>query len=85
MDHPWFKKRRYGLIPMPYTWHGWVMTAGFICVALYIGVNVDNRSHSVSDTLYGVAVPFLALIIAFVGITYLTRSKPEHAPRHHKK
>lgn len=85
MEHPWFKKRRYGLIPMPNTWQGWAMTSVFIITALYIFTSTDSRSHSVSDTLYGIAVPFLALIIAFIGITYLTRSKPEHAPRHHRK
>lgn len=85
MEHPWFKKRSYGLIPMPYTWQGWAMASLFIIAALYIFTSIDNRSHSASDTLYGIAIPFLTLLIAFVGITYLTRSKPEHAPRHHRK
>lgn len=41
-----------------------------------IGVVVDPASHSVSDTLYGAAVPVLLVWLAVAGVLLLPRRHP---------
>jgi hypothetical protein len=63
MKSVWFKP--WGWIHRPVTWQGvaLVVIAAAFCVQVFIAV--DRRSHSVSDTLYGVfpfVVPTLLLL-----------------------
>jgi hypothetical protein len=63
MQRSWFKE--WGWIYRPVAWPGWLavlLTAAF-CVQVFVAV--DARSHSVSDTLYGVfpyVVPALGIL-----------------------
>lgn len=52
MKTPWFK--RYGWFYIPVSVQGCVLSllAAAFCVQIFIAV--DRRSHSASDTLYGV-------------------------------
>jgi hypothetical protein len=56
MKYPWFKP--WGWIHRPVSWQGVVVVlfAAAFCVNVFIAV--DRRSHSVSDTLYGI-FPFV--------------------------
>jgi len=59
----WFT--RWGWIYRPVSWQGAlvVLLAGAFCVQVFVAV--DRRSHSASDTLYGVfpyVVPCLMLL-----------------------
>jgi hypothetical protein len=59
----WFK--RWGWVHRPTGWQGVVLAllAAAFCVQVFVAV--DRRSHSVSDTLYGVfpyIVPCLLLL-----------------------
>ena len=54
-----------------------LVTAG-IAGTLAIGAAVDRSSHSVSDTLYGAAVPVLLLWLAItVALLLLSLRRPE--------
>jgi hypothetical protein len=56
MTRTWFKP--WGWVYRPASWQGVVLVliAAFFCVQVFIAV--DRRSHSVSDTLYGI-FPFV--------------------------
>jgi len=56
MKKPWFKKA--GWIFLPTTVSGAIVTALFLLFCTHIFIVIDGRSHSVSDTLYGI-FPFV--------------------------
>lgn len=63
---PWFKP--VGIVYRPLSLVGWTLTllaAGF-CIHVFL--RVDNQSHSVSDTLYGVFPYWLPTLLAWFGI-----------------
>jgi hypothetical protein len=49
MKLPWFK--RIGIFFIPKSLIGWIMLLGGIAFAVYIFIDIDSMSHSVSDTL----------------------------------
>jgi hypothetical protein len=53
---PWF--RRYGWFNVPVSAPGIVVTVFAFAFCVQVFMAVDRRSHSVSDTLYGV-YPFI--------------------------
>jgi len=53
---PWF--RRYGWFHVPVSAAGALVTIGALAFCVQVFLAVDSRSHSVSDTLYGV-YPFI--------------------------
>jgi hypothetical protein len=53
---PWF--RRYGWFHVPVSAAGSIVTLGALTFCVQVFLAVDHRSHSVSDTLYGV-YPFI--------------------------
>ena len=63
MRRRWFVP--WGWIHRPVSWEGWALAvvAGVFCAQVLLAV--DRRSHSVSDTLYGIfpfVVPCLILL-----------------------
>jgi len=52
MKSPWFKSR--GGFQLPNSWPGAIITLAALAFCLQVFVAVDRRSHSVSDTIYGV-------------------------------
>jgi hypothetical protein len=52
----WFK--RWGWFYRPMSWQGAVIVAGALLFCAQVFWAVDRKSHSVSDTLYGV-FPFI--------------------------
>lgn len=78
-DNPegyWFKRKRYGWGWTPARWQGWVSIVAYVAAVVYVFKNIDKSSHSGSDTLIGVAVPFLALTGILVVVCYLKGEKP---------
>lgn len=62
----WFKP--VGIIYRPLSLAGWVLTllaAGF-CIHVFL--RIDSRSHSISDTLYGVVPYWLPTLLAWLWI-----------------
>lgn len=70
MNFPWFK--RIGLFFIPSNFIGWIIFVFGIAFAVYSFIDIDGRSHSVSDTLMNFV--FMVLIIGAVYslIGYLT-------------
>jgi hypothetical protein len=56
MKHPWFRK--VGWIYLPTSWQGAIVAVAFLAFCVHIFLFVDGKSHSVSDTLYGI-FPFI--------------------------
>jgi hypothetical protein len=77
MKKLWFKAKNYGWGWYPSSWEGWAVLAGFLAVSVWIFRDVDSQSHSVSDTLYGVLVPFFVLTAALLAVCWKTGEKPE--------
>jgi len=70
MNLPWF--RRIGIFFIPKSLIGWIILFGGLAYAVYVFIDIDSKSHSVSDTLINFV--FYALIICAVYslIAYLT-------------
>jgi hypothetical protein len=56
MKKPWFKE--CGWVYFPVSWQVWVCLALTLLFCVQVFVACDRRSHSVSDTLYGI-FPFV--------------------------
>jgi hypothetical protein len=70
MRHRWFAP--WGWLHRPVSWQGWLVTVAAAVFCIHIFLAVDRRSHSVSDTLYGIfpfVVPCLMLVDWVAGKT----------------
>jgi hypothetical protein len=66
MKFPWF--RSAGLLFFPVSIPGWtVLLLAAVC-SVYSFIEIDSKSHSVSDTLMNFA---LRIIIIFAGYTFI--------------
>ena len=66
MGHVWFKK--VGWIYQPVSIWGWLIALVTILLCVQVFVAVDARSHSVSDTFYGVFPYIIAYLVVAGGI-----------------
>jgi hypothetical protein len=73
MKLPWFK--RIGILYIPKTLIGWILMMAGIGYSVYLFINTDSRSHSVSDTLMNFAYNLLIIIIVYSLIGLLTSRK----------
>ncbi len=63
MKQTWFKP--WGWIYLPVSWQGMLVVVLALAFCVQVFVAVDSRSHSVSDTLYGIfpyVVPALLVL-----------------------
>ncbi|RJQ29064.1 hypothetical protein C4571_02275 [Candidatus Parcubacteria bacterium] len=79
MRHYWFKPKRFWkwfAAYYPVSKEGWavsiVLGAAFLGVFCY----VDARSHSASDTFYGVALPWIIVLLIFDIVSFRTGEYP---------
>lgn len=58
---------RIGIIVVPYSIIGWLLIAAMVSYSVYEFIDIDSRSHSVSDTLinfvFNVALNAIVLYI----------------------
>jgi membrane protein DedA with SNARE-associated domain len=75
MNLPWFK--RIGIFFIPTSIIGWILSLGGLVYAVYIFIDIDSRSHSVSDTLIKFVFNLIIIGAVYSLIAYLTsrRSK----------
>jgi hypothetical protein len=74
MQLHWFKRK--GIIFLPYSLIGWIiflLAGGF---AVYTFIDIDSRSHSVSDTLINFVFNLFLIGLVYSVLAYFT-SKPE--------
>ncbi|MDB5679373.1 hypothetical protein [Sphingomonas bacterium] len=62
--------RKWGLIHRPVSVIGWVITIAAIAFMVQVFLAIDARSHSNTDTLYGI-YPFWG--VTFLGWEWLAR------------
>jgi hypothetical protein len=66
----WFKRK--SLIYVPVTFSGWIIVIGMFIYSVYSFIDIDSRSHSVSDTLMNFAFKIVFVFIAYFIIGFLT-------------
>ncbi len=62
MKQNWFVRK--GILFFPVTFAGWIIAAAAIIYSIYLFIDIDSRSHSVSDTLINFV--FNAFLVALV-------------------
>jgi hypothetical protein len=70
MKFLWFK--RIGLFFIPTSGIGWIILAGSLVFAVYVFIDIDSRSHSVSDTLMNFVFNLLIIGAVYSLIAFLT-------------
>jgi hypothetical protein len=70
MNFPWFK--RIGIFFIPATFIGWIILFFGIVFAVYSFLDIDGRSHSVSDTLMNFVFMLLIIGAVYSLIAYAT-------------
>jgi len=70
MNLPWFK--RIGIFFIPTSVIGWLMLLGGLAYAVYVFIDIDSRSHSVSDTLINFVFNLLIISAVYSLIAFLT-------------
>lgn len=69
--------RRHGWLAIPTGWAGWFVILLFAGFAIYSFLEIDERSHSVSDTLMNFAFRVLLMAIAYAVVGRLLSSSTE--------
>jgi hypothetical protein len=68
----WFK--RTGIVYLPASIMGWIiLLIGFV-YCIYTFMEIDSRSHSVSDTLINFVFRLLIIIAVYTLIAFMTSS-----------
>jgi hypothetical protein len=70
MNFPWFK--RIGIFFIPANFIGWIIFVFGIVFAIYSFLDIDGRSHSVSDTLMNFVFMLLIIGAVYSLIAYAT-------------
>jgi hypothetical protein len=74
MKLPWFK--RSGIFFVPTSIAGWIVLLAGALYAVYTFIDIDSRSHSVSDTLMNFVFHLLIIFAVYSLIAYLTGRRP---------
>lgn len=69
----WFIRK--GIFYQPASIIGWIILALAIVYAVYTFIDIDGRSHSVSDTLMNFAFNLLIIGLVYTVIGYCTEVK----------
>ena len=75
MKLPWF--RQIGILFYPKSLIGWLLCVGVLAYGVYVFIDIDSRSHSVSDTLTDFALRFLLIGAVYSSVAYLTSRTPK--------
>jgi hypothetical protein len=70
MNFPWFK--RNGIFFIPASLAGWLILVAAFVFAIISFMDIDGRSHSVSDTLMNFVFMLLIIGAVYSLIAYLT-------------
>ena len=75
MYFPWFK--RIGIMFVPKTPVGTMIFLAAIVYSVYAFLDIDSRSHSVSDTMINFVFVLLIIAAVYTLLAYLTSRKSE--------
>ena len=73
MNLNWFK--RMGIMFVPKNIIGWIIMLAGIGYAVYVFIDIDRKSHSVSDTMITFVFNLLIIIAFYTLIAFLTSRK----------
>jgi hypothetical protein len=71
----WFTRK--GIIYRPVSVTGWALLVIAMAYAVYTFIDIDSRSHSVSDTLINFVFNLLLIGVVYSVIGYFTEAKTE--------
>ena len=71
MKLPWFKRISIFFIPVSFI--GWIILLAALAFAAYDFIDIDNNSHSVSDTLINFVFHLMIIGAVYSAIGYLTK------------
>ncbi|MDB5088932.1 MAG: hypothetical protein JWR09_2926 [Mucilaginibacter sp.] len=71
----WFTRK--GIIYWPASVIGWVILVIAAAYAIYTFIDIDSRSHSVSDTLINFVFNLLLIGVVYSVIAYFTEARKE--------
>ena len=63
--------KRAGIFFFPKSVVGWLIAAAALAFCVYLFIEIDSRSHSVSDTLMNFAFNALIVAVVYSAIGYL--------------
>lgn len=70
MNLPWFK--RIGIFFIPKSIIGWLILVGGLVYVVYVFIDIDSKSHSVSDTLINFVFNLLIIGAVYSLFAYFT-------------
>ena len=70
MKFPWFE--RIGVLFIPSRFIGWIIAIAALVFSVYKFIDIDSRSHSVSDTLMNFVFNLVLIGLVYSFIAYLT-------------
>ncbi|RWY52407.1 hypothetical protein [Mucilaginibacter gilvus] len=70
----WFTRK--GIVYLPASIIGWLIFAAALLYAVYAFIDIDSRSHLVSDMLINFVFNFLLIGLAYTIVAYFTEKKP---------
>lgn len=73
MNFPWFK--RIGIFFIPSTIIGWLLLLAALAYSVYVFIDIDNRSHSVSDTLINFVFNLIIIVVLYSLVAFSTSRK----------
>lgn len=73
MNLLWFK--RIGIIFLPMSAIGWIISLLAVSISVYEFIDIDSRSHSVSDTLINFVFRLFIVFAFYTIIAFLTSRK----------
>jgi hypothetical protein len=71
----WFTRK--GIIYLPAAVAGWVILVIAFAYAVYTFIDIDRRSHSVSDTLINFVFNLLIIGLVYTLVAYFTEKRTE--------
>jgi hypothetical protein len=71
----WFTRK--GIIYWPVSIIGWLILAIALAYAVYTFIDIDSRSHSVSDTLINFVFNLLLIGLVYTVIAYFTEARKQ--------
>ncbi|WDZ99095.1 hypothetical protein [Mucilaginibacter sp. SJ] len=70
----WFTRK--GIIYLPVSIVGWIILIIALTYAVFTFIDIDKRSHSVSDTLINFVFNLLLIGLLYTLIAFFTEKKP---------
>jgi hypothetical protein len=75
MNIKWFVRK--GILFFPVSIFGWLIAAAALGFCVYLFIDIDSRSHSVSDTLINFVFNALLVSVAYSIVAFFTSKEKQ--------